>query len=149
MAMNREAILQALFALLSTLPGLVVKSRKPRYWEDVLSSEKPALFLAGGDQEPKNDASGAPVTWTLRATAYLYVESQDPDLPPSAVINVYLDRLEILLAPPCPGAPWPAGFCSLGGLVRHVWIDGEIVTSGDLLGDQGIAIVPLSMLVAA
>jgi hypothetical protein len=147
--MNREAIMAALFTLVSTLPGLVTKSRRPRYWSDVPASETPALFLVAGDQTPKNDASGAPVTWTLDATLYLYVHSQDPDVPPSVLLNGILDHLDALLLPPCPGAPWPAGFSTLGGLVRHLWISGQIETSGDVLGDLGIAIIPLSMLVAA
>ena len=147
--MNREAILQPLFTLLSTLPGLVTKSRRPRYWTDVPAEEQPALFMGAGEQHPKNDSSGLPVSWTLNAQLFLYARSTDPAVPPSVVLNGYLDQLEALLAPANPGAPWPAGFQSLGGLVKHVWISGPVVTSGDVLGDQGVAIVPLEILVNA
>ena len=146
---GRETILAALFALVSTLPGLVTTSRRPRYWSDVPREEQPALFMGAGDQDPKNDSSGLPVSLTLKGNLYLYVQSSDETVPPSMVLNGFLDQLDALLAPPFPGTPWPQGFQSLGGLVKHAWISGPITTSGDLLGDQGIAIVPFEILANA
>lgn len=145
----RESILSALFDLFQAMPGLVTASRRPRYWSDVSPEDQPALFLGAGDQSVKNDPSGVPATWTLDATIYLYVQSTDPTVPPSILLNGYLDRIEALLAPPAPGLPWPMGFCTLGGLVNHVWINGPITTSGDVLGDQGIAMIPLQILANA
>lgn len=142
----RETILQALFDLFADLPGLVTASRRPRYWSDVPREEQPALFLGAGDQTPRNDSSGLPISWALDATLYLYVQSTEQAVPPSIILNGYLDRIEALLTPLAPGAPWPAGFCSLGGLVNHVWISGPITTSGDVLGDQGVAMIPLQIL---
>jgi len=145
----RETILAALFDLLAAMPGLITTSRRPRYWSDVTSEEQPALFLGAGDQTVKNDPSGVPSVWTLDATVYLYVKSTDDTVPPSILLNGYLDQIEALLMPPAPGTPWPMGFCSLGGLVNHVWISGPITTSGDVLGDQGVAMIPLQILANA
>jgi hypothetical protein len=145
---NRETILTALFALVSTLPGLITKSRRPLHWSAVPREQQPALFMGAGDQDPTNDPSGVPVVWTLKAQIYLYVQSPDPSVPPSIVLNGYLDQLEKMVGPQANPGPWGQGFQqTLGGLVKHVWIDGAITTSGDLLGDQGIAIIPLSILV--
>ena len=146
--MNREAVITALWGLVQTLPGLVTKSRRPRYWTDVPREEQPALFMGAGDQDPKNDQSGQPVVWTLKAQLYLYVQSSDPSVPPSIVLNGYLDLLEKMFGPQANPGPWGQGFQqTLGGLVKHAWIAGPITTSGDLLGDQGVAIVPIEMLV--
>jgi len=145
----RESILTALFNLFQAMPGLITVSRRPRYWSDVPPEEQPAFFLGAGDQTVKNDPSGTPATWTLDATIYLYVFSGDDSVPPSLALNGYLDQIEALLAPPAPGTPWPMGFCSLGGLVNHVWINGPITTSGDVLGSQGIAMIPLQILANA
>lgn len=144
--MNRETVLTALFALVSTLPGLVTKSRRPRYWSDVTREEQPALFMGAGDQTPTNDPDGLPTSWAIQVHLYLYAQSSDAAIPPSIVLNGYLDLLEALLKPLHPGAPWPQGVNTLGGLVRHAWISGPITTSGDLLGDQGVAIVPIEIL---
>lgn len=144
--MNREPILTALFALVSTLPGLITKSRRPVLWTAVPREQQPALFMGAGDQDPTNDPNGLPTSWILKANLFLYVQSADPTVPPSIVLNGYLDQLETLLKPGVPGMPWPQGVQTLGGLVRHAWISGPIATSGDLLGDQGIAIIPIEIL---
>jgi hypothetical protein len=145
--MKREPILQALFDLISAMPGLVTKSRTPRHWSDVSKDDRPAMFMGAGDQIPQNDSSGKPAIWTMEVEVYLYVTSTDSKVPPSALLNEYLDRLEALLMPAVPGAPWPTGGAqTLGGLVRHVWISGPITTSKDVLtGGQGVAIVPLEI----
>lgn len=140
--MNREAVYQALFDHLRTIPGFKVTSRRPRLWTEVDKADQPAFFLASGDQDPRNSPDGEPTSWRLGAEAILYAHSADPDLPPSALLNPLLDALEARLKSPIPGRVQ-----TLGGLVERVWISGPIETSGDRMGDQGIASVPLEILV--
>lgn len=147
--MKREPILKALFDLISAMPGLITVSRRPRHWSDVSTEDQPALFMGAGDQSAQNDPSGNPAIWTMQAEVFLYVQSMDDTVPPSILLNEYLDRLEALLMPAAPASPWPmGGGQTLGGLVRHVWISGPITTSGDVLGSQGVAIVPLEIVAA-
>jgi len=64
---------------------------------------------------------------------------------PSVQINQILDELEAALAPP----PGPSFKQTLGGLVEHCWINGEIQTDEGTLGNQAVAIIPIRMLVVA
>lgn len=140
--MNREAVYQALFDHLKTIPGFKITSRRPRLWTEVDKADQPAFFLASGDQTPKNSPDGEPTSWLLSAEVLIYTHSADPDIPPSSILNPLLDALEARLKSLIPGRVQ-----TLGGLVERVWISGPIETSGDLLGDQGVASIPLEILV--
>jgi hypothetical protein len=147
--MDRELILTTLFAQLKTLPGLKKTSRRVQHWSEIDSSQQPYLAMGAGNQTPTNDKSGVPVYYEIDVKLYLYVTSMNEEVPPSLLLNQYLDRLDTILTPPAPGTPWPAGYVSLGGLVRHVWVVDTIETSGDVLGNQGVALIPLRILANA
>jgi hypothetical protein len=146
---DRELILTTLFAQLKTLPGLKKTSRRPQLYTEIDNSQQPYLAMGAANQTPHNDPSGTPLWYELDVKLYLYVWSANEEVPPSLIINKYLDYLDTLLTPPAPGTPWPAGFVSLGGLVKHVWVVDQIETSGDVLGNQGVAIIPLRILANA
>jgi hypothetical protein len=74
---------------------------------------------------------------SLNATLYLYCQNHDPGLQ-----NDLLDAVEEALAPE-PGE----AVLTLGGLVARCWIDGDIETDEGLLGEQAVAIVPVSILI--
>lgn len=139
--MSREAVYQALFNLLKDTHGIKTASRRPRLWNEVDPVDQPALFLAVDDQVPTNSPDGEPTVWRFTAEAILYAHSTDPDVPPSMLLNPILDAIEAKLRGLYPGRPQ-----TLGGLVERVWISGPIETSGDRLGDQGVASIPLEVL---
>ena len=140
---QREPIFAALFALLSGVPGLVVKSRKLRHWNDVPPEQQPALFLALGPQSPEYTTRGAPARWTLRAEVYVYVRAPE-DTVPSTVLNTVLDSIEAALEPsPAAGGVGAA----LGGLAQRCWIDGTIETDEGTLGAQAVAIIPITIII--
>ena len=60
-------------------------------------------------------------------------------------VNQLLDELDEVLRPPVG----PSFKQTLGGLVEHCWIEGEIHTDEGWLGLQSIAVVPVRMLVVA
>ena len=139
--MNREAIYAALFAKLGNLPGIVTASRRLRHWDDVPQAEQPALFMA----QRYESASGEPGlnrVWVLSVDVYLYARTGGND-PPSTVLNPLIDAVEAAMATePISNKQ------TLGGLVQHAWIDGQIETDEGLLGDQGVVIIPITMKVA-
>ena len=140
---QREPIYQGTFLWLKDrVPGLLKASRRPALWTEVPRESQPALFLVAGDMVPTNDPSGVPTMWRLQAEVVLYAHSTDPDLPPSALLNPLIDAVEQALRPEIPGTDQ-----TLGGLVKRAWISGAIETSGDRLGDQGVAFIPLELLV--
>jgi len=141
--MNREAIYSALWEKLLPLKGgFVTFSRKLKHWTEVPSNEQPALFMTCGDQHIERIRGGLD-RHSLPAKLYLYVNTaDDPDAAPSIKLNDLLDQVEACLA---PGAGEIAQ--TLGGLVSHCWIAGDITTDEGVLGEQALAIVPIDILV--
>lgn len=137
--MNREAIYSALWDKVKTIQGLQTTSRKLLHWNDVPADEQPALFQIQIGESP-TQSKGLPTTWDMSVKLYLYVNSQNSN--PSTILNEYLDKIEAALKPDI------SGFQELGGLVSHAWISGAIETDEGVLGDQAVAIIPISIKVA-
>lgn len=140
--MNREAIYAALFEKLKAVPGLVFSSRRLQHWSDVPAINQPALFMAQTGQSC-TQVRGMPKKWTFAAQVYVYANTSGDDAPAS-VLNPLLDAIEAALTPDI------GVVCqTLGGLVEHCWIEGEIQTDEGALGDQAIAVIPISILVTS
>lgn len=135
--MNREAIHQALFALLQTVPGFVTSSRRLKHWGEVDKNKQPALFLAAEGEEV-TQGQEQPRRYTLRFSVYLYAKGDDKDIP-SARLNPLLDGVLQALS----GPPITHNVQTLGGMVTRCWVEGTIQTDEGVLGDQAVAIVPI------
>jgi hypothetical protein len=136
----REPIFGGLFALVSAVPGLVTTSRTLKHWNDVGSSERPALFQAQGRQAiEQTQANGLPSKWKLGAKLYLYCSTDGP-LSPGEVMNPIMDGLTSLFEPNGIGYPQ-----TLGGLVQWARIT-DVDTSEGTLGDIEVAILTVSIL---
>ena len=138
---NREAIYSALFTLLQGTGTYVTKSRRLKHWNDVPKDAQPALFMATGNQTAET-VRGQPTRWTLSVDVYVYVRT-DGGADPGPIINPLLDAIEAALA---PNAIENAQ--TLGGLVTWCRIEGAIETDEGTLGDQAVAIIPISILVS-
>ena len=137
---NRETIYAALFAKVSTAAGFVTVSRRPTVWDDVPQGQQPALFQCQKRETPAN-TPGLDQVWTLSVDIAIYAHTQgDKTIMPSTILNGLVDAVAAALAPePVSNKQ------TLGGLVQHAWIDGAIVTDEGVLGDQGIALIPVSI----
>ena len=71
--MNREAIYSALFALLSTIPGIVTFSRRVRHWTDVPPVEQPVLIQEQFEESARYVGRAFPAKWVLSLNLALYV----------------------------------------------------------------------------
>jgi hypothetical protein len=138
---QREPIYAALFAKLSGIAGLVTKDRRLKHWNDVAPQLQPALFQAQRN-ETAVQQTGLPVKWTFKVDVYLYVRT-DGGQSPGPLINPLIDAIETALAPNAVESVQ-----TLGGLVKHCWIDGAIETDEGTLGDQAVAIIPITILVS-
>jgi hypothetical protein len=139
--MNREAIYSALFALVSTAPGLATTSRKLKHWSDVPAGRRPALFQTQGRETVMaTAANGLPARWMLEVTLYLYVSTSGATSPGEA-LNPILDAIAATLEPSPAGAAQ-----TLEGLVQYARIEGAIETSEGTLGDDEIALIPVRIL---
>lgn len=145
---TRETIYAALFALVSTSAGFVTASRRLEHWSDVGPEEHPALFQRQLDEE-RISARGVPPKVKLNVELYVYVhtlaQQLAPDVVPSQLLNPLLDAIEAALVPDDAGN----NVLTLGGLVSHCWIEGKTESFEGMLGDQAVAIIPVSILVPA
>jgi hypothetical protein len=138
MSIQREPIYSALFALLGASAPYVVKSRRLLHWNDVSSTQQPALFVAQKG-EVATTQRGLPTVWELNVDVYIYCRT-DGALAPGPIINPLIDAIEAALAPnPIENAQ------TLGGLVHWARIEGAIETDEGTLGDQSVAIIPITI----
>ncbi len=141
--MNRETIMTALFNLVSASASFATTSRRLQLWSNVAPSDRPALFLCerGGTYARAGEA--VPESVTLNVDIFLYTDAgKDQSAVPATTLNNLIDAVDAALAPDAL-----TGLQTLGGLVSHCWIEGRIMKdAGDLDGD-GIAVIPVRILV--
>ena len=138
---------QILDALLAKFQGIAAWGRQPsrkfKMWNDIPKGERPALFLVHDEEQRSQPAEGTPPYITMTVTIFIYTWSdpQSTDVP-SVVIEDVLDAVDKALAP----SPL-IGRQTLDGLVSHCWIEGQTrVVPGDLEGD-GLAVIPIKVLI--
>jgi hypothetical protein len=139
----REAIYAALFSLLSNAASFRTATRRIKDYSDVDQATQPALLQVELG-EKWNARPGAPPVVTLAARLFVYCESGDPSAPVSAQMNALLDAVTAALAPPL--LPHGSFRQTLGGLVQHAGIAGEVTIAEGLSG-QSEAVIPLEILV--
>jgi len=136
--MNRETIYSAVFALVSSVPGLVLKSRTLKHWSDVSYVDQPCLFQTQTKENAIQNIK-MPTRWTLHIDLYLYAHTRgDTTISPSSILNPLVDAINVLFTPH-PAA----GEQTLDGLVEKCRIEGTIETDEGLLGEQGVVIIPI------
>lgn len=142
--MNFEPIYAALFGRVSGIAGLKTRSRKLKHWADVPAKQQPALYMSQAGETPEQ-TRGLPAKWRLKAELYLYVNpGEGRDVIPAQVMNPMLADIRAALAPDNVVSK----VCTLGGLVSHCWISGEVEVYDGVLGDQAVALIPIEILTA-
>lgn len=140
---SREPVYAALFAKLQAAAPFVTTSRRFKHFADVAPADQPALFLV---QRPESVSTtpGLDSVHELSCDAVVYANARgDDSVVPAAVINGLVDAVFAALKPnPITNKQ------SLGGLVEHAWVEGQIETDEGLLQEQGYALVPIRMKVA-
>lgn len=151
MKSRREPIMTALFDLLSAArfsqpvqgaTEFVTKSRRVRLWTEVDANQKPALFMADHTESPSYTSGNLAQKNTLSVELYIYCDSgKDAAAVPSIDINIIADAIDAQLNP----LPHEQGRKTLGGLVEHVRIEGQVLkVPGDEDG-EGLLLIPLKI----
>ena len=142
---SREAIYAALFQLASTAADFETATRRIKDYSDVDQATQPALLQVQLG-EKWNARAGMPPVVMLNCRLFVYCESNDPTQPVSTQMNSLLDAVTQALAPPLlPHGPFRQ---TLGGLVQHAGITGEVTIAEGLSG-QSEAVIPIEILVNA
>lgn len=143
----REPIYVALWALFLNHPNLVgqflTTSRYKRHFDDVDVSEMPALFLTQTGENWVKPGKGIPAKRTLTAMLALYTSTAQPNaILPATLINALMDTVDEVIENPGN----PSNTQTLGGLVEHVYLEGEVEIYEALLQEKSIALVPLTIM---
>ncbi len=152
MSLGREVIYGRVFAFFSALtvggsPAFKTATRKLDTWDGVEAEDCPALLISQRT-ETAEFRKGLPLKWRLNLDLYLYVRTNaqnDPSIIPSQVLNPLLDAIEDALK----RDDIANDACTLGGLVSHCSYSGSITITEGTLGDEAVALVPISILVPA
>ncbi len=147
--MTREPIEAALFAFSSAIAAsdgsqlFKMATRQVKSWDNVAPEDQPALLLLPR-KELAQRKKGLPTKWTGEYDLLVYVHTganNDPTVTPATLLNAVLDAVEasIKVDDPFNDA------CTLGGLVSHCAIEGEVIKFLGSLGDEATAIVPIQI----
>jgi hypothetical protein len=138
----REEIIAALFDLALTATTFNTSNRRLLLWSKVASF--PALFIQSvGTHYPPREVRGLPPKRTITAELWVYTDvGKDPNANPEEALNDIIDALETVIAPPMVG-----GVQTLGGLVSHAWIEGDIEQFSGVLDGIAKAIIPVKILI--
>lgn len=132
----------ALFAKLQAVANFKTASRRLEHWDDVAPADQPALFLALRREEVTTAPPGTNPVSKITADCYLYANTgADRTIAPSTILNPLVDAIFAALVPDNA----VTNKQTLGGLVQHCWIEGEIRTDEGVLGPQGVVIIPIIM----
>jgi len=146
---SREAVLSALFAKFSSVvfsssvrghTGFATVSRRLKHWSDVPKSERPAMFMVCHGETPTYRAENMPAYLKFSIKLFIYIDGSDKSSVPDTDISVILDAVDAALKPG-PGEQR----LSLGGLVSHCRVDGDVLRDPGDMDDDGIIIVPISV----
>lgn len=139
---NRETILDALFARLTASAAFSTTGRRVKFPNQV--PDQPALFLRYVGEEWMPRETRMPAKVVIKTQVWLYSSAgADPDATPSIALGRLIEAVTRSIQPP------PALEAqTLGNLVTHCWVEGDIaIDPGDLAG-QAVAVIPVKILVA-
>jgi hypothetical protein len=144
----RETIFNSLLAQIGTAtsngaPAFVTLSRKFVDYTQCPPSDQPAGFLVHGFENASQARTLGQTSWRVKAVLFLYCQhSTDVQAIPGTVLNNMLDATDSALKPPAYDDRQ-----TLGGIVSHVYIDGEVIISEGSLPDDttSIAVIPITI----
>lgn len=157
--MDRELIFSTLFAITEGVRWNIGTQQAPIYqqfntrtrriqlFSDVPDKEQPWL---GQSEHSENitQISRMPYKAVLGAQWVVYhVTGKQPKAVPTCRNNLILDALQNALAPKVTDPGYPDERNTLGGLVYHCYIEGEIFKDPGDIDNQGMLIVPIKILV--
>lgn len=147
---TRNQVFTALFNFIRQLPAppnqkWVTFSQRLKSWDDTPPVEQPAVFLHRLLQTATQNHAYGVTKWHWKATIWIYFRTesyQTDNTYPDQVTDPFIDSIEQLFQTE-PGA----GALTLGDLVKHCWIDGDIYSDPGLEDYQAVIIIPISILI--
>jgi hypothetical protein len=160
---SRDQIIDQLLAVLKQAPnqgsfiGFKGASRTYRLWDQITPDNKPFICLKEYADTYRPDGSGPvglpSMVITLNIMAFIYVWSEpwkdDLSNSPIKLLNPILDSIDAVLRPSPLIMRQNLGSDSAGDFCYHCYIDGEVRKDAGELDGDGIAMVPIKVIVPA
>lgn len=155
MALDREAIYSALFALASNItwnrgngPETFKKTtRRLALFTDVPDIEQPWLGQAEHN-EYQTQQTGFPYKHTLEVSWMIYhKDGEQPGSVPAILTNLIISAVETALEPKVQDIGFFERRNTLQGLVHHCFVDGTILKDPGDIDKQALIVVPIKLLV--
>lgn len=140
MALDSEAVFDALAARLSDELGSTVKSVSRRFRAQYVADELPAVIVADdeGSEDLTDDAADPGPLWRLSAEVWILARTVETDAAPTTQLNGLVLAVRNALERKAGDVPNPFGrmefYTSLGGLVHSLSIQRIEKGSGALTG---------------
>ena len=150
----REPIYTALWNLIAdasaTVAQFVTTGRYLIPIMDLGVDKMPALFLIEHGEKWERKGKGIPGKRTFECSIVMYAYSAaQAQSYPATLVNNMMDALEAVLERP-GNPPNPTAVQTLGGLVEHVYIEGEVKIIEGQLGageNASVLVAPITILV--
>jgi len=124
-------------------------SRKLYDIPDLGEDKRPSLIQCEPEENFNPEFTGQPTMQILNVFILIVVWTKSYNGPGISLVNPRLDALDQVLAPPPLLQAQTLGFIDGVPVVNHCWIEGKITKVGGDLDGNGVAIVPLKLLVPA
>jgi hypothetical protein len=140
---TREAVFQALFARMQTVPGMTTYSRRMTLPGMVPPLAQPMLMQWEQPEIARNQ-TGLPDKRVWEAWIVIVFTNTSQTIPGATIINPMIDALEAALAVDDFGR----NVCSLGGLVHYARIEGSILKETGDTDTTGLggAVIPVKIM---
>lgn len=109
-------------------------------------TQLPALFMTQHGEAWVRPGKGIPAKRTLQASFVAYAYAAQDEQPPATLLNSLMDVIDDVIE--IPGNP--GNVQTLGGLVEHVYLEGEVQIIEGQLGtgeNASVLVVPVTMLI--
>lgn len=159
---TRETVMTALLARVSAAAGFATIQRHITFdpvqgptAQVATPDAQPALYMLEAGESADWPGRGLPRrTWRVQLWVWARLPGgstlgvPDGTTPGATVLNNLVEAIEASLAPSALAGDDPM-VCTLGGLVQHCWIEGELAkVPGDINPDgQCFAAIPIAMLI--
>lgn len=148
-----EAVFAALFTQLksATFPGGIVLQSSSRVVvppDMIPPADQPALILLQGPQHAEQKEIFGPTKWIFTAIAALYLRADTVTLDPTTTGTPLpiqtANRVVWAITQTLGNTQPPYGKQTLGGLVYHCWIEGEVIS--ETQDQQTVITIPINIL---
>jgi len=146
MGIAREAAYAALYTRLQTLTGVQKFSRRMLSLDDLSKTHQPAVMMVPTTCTPEVDASGEPGVWRLAANVYIVTSPDQTTDGGEYTLLGLVDQVDAALDMKNTESGPRQDQTTLGGAVLKAYVSGQIEIDAGTESEQGIARIPVEML---